>query len=90
VLEILDDGQCDAFLDELARITARGVYIEDLFERFPGGYPRDKLGKLLLERGFFVKERHVILSEPFSLTDTQDPMMLWPSLLVQNIFANRQ
>ena len=89
VLEILNDDQCSSFLDELTRITSKGIYIEDLFERFPGGYPRDTLGKLLFERGFLVKERHVVLSEPFSTKKIQDPMKLWPSLLDQNIYAEK-
>ena len=89
VLEILDDTQCNSFLDELTRITSKGIYIEDLFEKFPGGYPRDTLGKLLFEKGFTVKERHVIMSEPFSLNEIQDPMKLWPCLLDQNIYAEK-
>lgn len=89
VLEILNDDQCASFMDELTRITAKGIYIEDLFERFPGGYPRDTLGKLLFECGFLVKERHVVLSEPFNTEKIQDPMKLWPNLLDQNIYAEK-
>lgn len=87
VFEILNDDQFNAFLREMTRITSKGLYIEDLFERFPGGFPRDSLGKSLLENSFLVKERHVILSEPFSTTELQDPKKLWPVLLDQNLWA---
>ena len=89
VLEILDDDQCAAFLNEMVRVTKSGIYIEDLFERFPGGHPRDNLGKLLYERGFVARDRHVVMSEPFDSEKLQDPKKLWPVLLVQNIWAER-
>lgn len=87
VFEILDDGQFSKFLSEMARITEKGIYVEDLYERFPGGFPRDTLGKHLLENGFLVKERHVVMSEPFDTEKLQDPKKLWPVLLDQNIWA---
>lgn len=87
VFEILNDNQFIAFLKEMTRITSKGLYIEDLFERFPGGFPRDSLGKYLLENGFLVQERYVVMSEPFSTTELQDPKKLWPVLLDQNIWA---
>ena len=89
VLEILDDTQCSKFLDELSRIVKKGLYIEDLFEKFPGGFPRDYLGKLLLERGFLVNKRHILLSEPFDTKELQDPKKLWPVLLDQNLWADK-
>lgn len=87
VFEILDDDQFEQFLREMSRITAKGMYVEDLYERFPGGFPRDTIGKHMLENGFLVKQRHVIMSEPFSITKLQDPKKLWPVLLDQNIWA---
>ncbi len=87
VLEILDDEQFDAFTNEMTRVTSQGIYIEDLFERFPGGFPRDTLGKELHQRGFVVTQRQVVLTEPFSKEKLQDPKKLWPMLLVQNIWA---
>jgi|MDSW01.1.fsa_nt_gb ubiquinone/menaquinone biosynthesis C-methylase UbiE len=89
VLEILDDNQCNRFLDELSRIVKRGIYIEDLFEKFPGGFPRDYLGRLLLERDFIVRKKHVLLSEPFNTKELQDPKKLWPVLLDQNLWAEK-
>lgn len=89
VLEILNDEQCDAFMNEMCRVTKNGLYIEDLFEKFPGGHPRDYLGRELLKRDFKTKDRHVVLSEPFSTEKLSDPKKLWPMLLVQNIWAER-
>ncbi len=87
VFEILNNEQFQSFLTEMSRIVARGIFIEDVFERFPGGYPRDDLGRHLLANGFVAKDRHVILTEPFSDTEMQDPKKLWPMLLIQNIWA---
>ncbi len=89
VLEILTDEQFAKFMDEMARVTKHGIFIEDLFERFPGGFPRDTLGKELLDRGFLVEKRHVILSEAFDSTTLQDPKKLWPMLLDQNLWASK-
>jgi len=90
VFEILDDAQFESALDEITRVTSFGIYIEDLFEKFPGGYPRDTLGKSLYERNFLTQERHVVMSEPFSEESLQDPRKLWPNLLDQNLWAERQ
>jgi ubiquinone/menaquinone biosynthesis C-methylase UbiE len=89
VLEILDDASCEKFLDEICRTTSKGIHIEDLFEKFPGGYPRDNIGELLEKREFKVKKRHVILSEPFDVDRLQDPLKLWPIMLDQNIWAEK-
>ena len=35
VFEILDDIQFDRAIKEIARVTKKGIYIEDLFETFP-------------------------------------------------------
>lgn len=90
VFEILNDEQFEKFLAEMCRLTKTGLYIEDLYERFPGGFPRDTLGKSLFENDFSTKQRHVVLSEPFSTSNLQDPKKLWPSLLDQNIWAERK
>ena len=89
VFEILNDEQFEKFLLEMCRLTKKGLFIEDLYEKFPGGFPRNTLGKSLFENSFSTKKRHVILSEPFSTVKLQDPKKLWPSLLVQNIWAER-
>lgn len=86
VLEILEDLPCGRFLDEMCRVTRRGIYIYDVFEKFPGSYPRDNLEKLLLDRGFKTQKKHIILQGPFSIDKIQDPMKIWPNSLVQNIW----
>jgi ubiquinone/menaquinone biosynthesis C-methylase UbiE len=90
VIEIIDDASVGKFIDEVCRVTNKGLYIEDLFEKFPGGIPRDDLKEELEKRNFQVKKRHVILSEPFDIDKLQDPMKLWPIMLDQNIWAERK
>lgn len=89
VLEILDDVACGKLLDEISRITSKGIYIEDLFEKFPGGYPRDNIEELLTKRSFKVKKTHVVLSEPFDTDKLQNPLKLWPYFLDQTIWAEK-
>ena len=89
VLEIIDDKSFKKFLDEVCRVTNKGLYVEDLFEKFPGGFPRDNLNEELQKRKFEVKKKHIILSEPFDIDKLQDPMKLWPIILVQNIWAEK-
>ncbi len=89
VLEILEDELNDKFVAESCRVVKRGIYIEDLFEEFPGGYPRDNLDVLFAKHGFVQKERHVVLSEPFDVDKLRDPMKLWPMLLDQNLWLER-
>ncbi len=90
VLEILEDQPCMRFLDEICRVAGRGIYIEDLFEKFPGGYPRENLGELLETRGFRIRNRRVVLSEPFDVARLRDPKRLWPVMVDQNIWAERE
>ena len=90
VLEIIPDRFYKEFLAETLRIVGKGIYIEDLFERFPGGNPRDKLGKELLEYGFVTKKREIILSEPFDETGFKNKIKIWPCVLDQNLWLERQ
>lgn len=89
VLEIMEDGPAKKLLAELCRVTAKGVYIEDLLDRYPGGYPRN-LKPLLSRNGFSVKIRKVVLTEPFLLFTNPDPCELWPILKDQIIWAERE
>jgi len=89
VLEILEDEPCDQFIRETCRVTDKGIYVEDLFEEFPGGYPRDNLSDYFTKYGFKQVERHVILSEPFDLERSRDPMKLWPVMLDQNLWFDK-
>lgn len=89
VLEILEDEPCNKFIQEICRTTQRGIYIEDLFEKFPGGHPRENLPELFSKYQFIGKSRHVILSEPFDIERSQDPMKLWPVMLIQNLWLEK-
>jgi SAM-dependent methyltransferase len=89
VLEIMDDDICGRFMDNMCKMTEKGLYIEDLYERFPGGFPREELPAVLKDRGFETETRHIVLSEPFDVGDLRDPKKLWPIMLDQNIWANR-
>ena len=56
VFEILDNDQFASAIKEISRVTKKGLYVEDFFEKFPGGYPRDTLGLSFLEVGFITKK----------------------------------
>jgi SAM-dependent methyltransferase len=89
VLEILEDGPASAMLDEIARLSSRGIYIEDIVDHYPGGYPRNHLPEWLARRGFGKVDRRFLFSEPFTVEGSLDPMQLWPILKEQVIFAER-
>lgn len=89
VIEILDDADAARMLDEICRVAAQGIYIEDLVEYFPGGYPREDLSDLLTQRGFDTLQKEIVLTEPFVLEGSLDPMGLWPILRDMNLFALR-
>ena len=87
VIEILNDDLATAVLDEITRVAARGIYIEDLLDEFPGGYPREELPDMLADRGFNTRERHKMFQQPFSEEDSTDPLKIWPILVVQALYA---
>ena len=89
VLEILNPHKYYEFLKEMTRLISKGIYIEDLFERFPGGCPRDKLGKDFLEFGFKTVKREIILSEPFDKNGFKNKIKIWPCMLDQNLWLER-
>lgn len=89
VLEILDEKNLHKLLNKLKKIVKIGIYIEDVFEKFPGGWPRDNIGLLLKKIGFNVKKREVVFTEPFSEKKLTDPKKLWPIIIDQNIWAER-
>ena len=90
VIEILDDSDAASILDELCRLADRGIYLEDLAEYYPGGYPRENLPELLEQRGFRIDRREIVLTEPFVVEGSLDPLRLWPIIRDVNIFAERQ
>ena len=60
VLEILTEEKLNIFLKNLSKIVRKGLYIEDVAETFPGGWPRHNLGYYLLKHNFNIKKRHLI------------------------------
>lgn len=78
VFEILEDEPADAFMKEMCRVTKLGIYVEDLIDEYPGGYPRDDFEGLFNAHGFTLLHDHSVFTEPFSLDGSQDPMELWP------------
>lgn len=89
VLEILEDGPAAKMLDEISRLASSGVYIEDIVDHYPGGYPREHMPEWLKARGFANVQRFFEFSEPFAIEGSLDPMQLWPILREQVIFAWR-
>jgi SAM-dependent methyltransferase len=89
VFEILDDTSAAAFAKTLCDVTARGFHVEDLLDRYPGGFPREDLSDLFRPHGFEIRRRAVVLTEPFSLTSEPDPRRLWPVLRDQNLWVER-
>ncbi len=89
VLEILTEDKLNVFLKNLSKIVKKGLYIEDVAETFPGGWPRFNLGYYLLKSGFKIKKRHLIFTEPFKKNKLSDPKKIWPIILDQNIWAEK-
>ena len=88
VLEILNDQQCNSFINEMCRLTSKGIYIEDLYEKFPGGYPRD-LEVLFKPHKFYEEKIEIVFSEPFSVDKLNDPKKLWPIVVDQNVWMQK-
>ena len=87
-LELFDDDRIDEVLTEVTRLTARGFYIRDVLDEYPGMHPRPALNSLLADRGFSVRTRHKVLKEPFSEEGTTDPLAVWPMDLNQVVVAD--
>lgn len=89
VIEYIEDSNLDFFLDEVCRTVSRGIYFQGTCEKFPGCIPRNNIDKLLNNRGFKVKKKYKILSEPFDIDKLQDPMKIWPIILNQNVWLEQ-
>lgn len=89
VIEYIEDASLDFFLDEICRTVSRGIYFQGTCEKFPGCIPRNNIDELLNKRGFKVKNKHRILSEPFDIDKLQDPMKIWPIILNQNVWSEQ-
>jgi SAM-dependent methyltransferase len=87
LFEVLDDDEVDAALDELARLTAHGVYVRDVLDDYPGLTARPDLDDRLAARGFETTEKHRLFEEPFVAEGTRDPLGVWPMNVHQLLFA---
>ncbi len=87
LLEILDEEAVEAILDEVSRVTAKGVYVRDLLDDYDGLYPRPRIPEMLSERGFEAVERHRLFEEPFTEQGSKDPLEVWPMNVHQVMFA---
>jgi SAM-dependent methyltransferase len=84
---ILDDKEFSKFVQKLEKNIKKTIYIEEILEPFPGGFPRYHMGKYF--KKFKVLEKHKIFTEPLNLKKIEDPKKLWPVHIVQNIVLER-
>lgn len=87
VLEILEDTPAGKFMAELCRITKSGIYMQDLADEYPGGYPRDNFEEWFGKHGFTLLRDENAFSSPFTLDGSIDPMKLWPIAHTRLMFA---
>ena len=87
LFEVLDDPDAETVLDELARLTAHGVYVRDVLDDYPGLSPRADLDDRLVDRGFDPVDRHECFEEPFVTEGSRDPLAVWPMNVHQVLFA---
>lgn len=78
LFEVLDEGRIDPVLDEVARLTAHGLYVRDILEEYSGLYARPELADRLVDRGFELRESERVFEEPFTESGTLDPLEIWP------------
>lgn len=87
VFEILEDTPAEKYMAEICRVTGKGIYVEDLADEYPGGYPRDDFEGFFNRYGFTLLRDHYVLTEPFLREGSADPMRLWPILRSRLMFA---
>lgn len=89
LLEIMDDARFSTVLEESSRLTARGMYVRDVLEDYPGLHPRPDLPSKLTEYGFTVESHNHVFEEPFTEEGSEDPLEVWPMNVNQVAFAVR-
>lgn len=89
LFEVLDE-RFDAVLDELSRVTTKGLYVRDILDDYPGLTSRPSLPSILVDRGFHIESRHRLFEEPFAESGTEDPLAIWPMNVHQMLFASAQ
>ena len=87
-LDMLNPISFENFMTNISKIVKRGIYIQDLLEHFPGGFPRENLGMELFKRGFKIKEKYKIFNQPFNKKKLLEPVIS-AILLVQNLYAEK-
>ena len=88
VFEILDEIEFKKFVSKIEKIVKKKIYVEDLMEQFPGGYPRYHLGKYF--KKFRTIKKHVVFTEPLNLKKIEDPKKIWPVHIDQNLLLHRK
>lgn len=89
VLEVLDGGAFNFYMNEMCRVARRGIYVEDLSDQYPGGFPRTDLPDHFKQRNFKVTHNHYIFNQPFDVASLRDPLKMFPIMLVQNLWAEK-
>jgi len=87
VLEILNAKEFLNVVKKLETIVRKKIYIEDLMEQFPGGYPRYHISKYF--KDFVVEKKYVVFTEPLNLKKIEDPKKIWPVHIDQNLLLKR-
>jgi len=89
VIESLPDDASHKLLGEISRTTKKGLYIEDILEDLPGGYPRENLDEWLKQYNFHVTQVYNVFTQPFDIERLRDPIKASPIMLVQNLWADK-
>jgi SAM-dependent methyltransferase len=85
-MEMLDDKQFENLLNNIKKLVRKGLYIQNLVDNFPGGFPRQNLSLNLMKIGFKIKKKFKIFSQPFSRNKLIKPII--SAILVhENIYA---
>ena len=87
-LDMLNQTSFDNFLGNISKIVKKGIFIEDLLEQFPGGFPRENLGRELFKKGFKTKKKYKVFTQPFDKKKLLKPKIS-AILLVQNLYAEK-
>lgn len=88
VFGLLDEDQAKRMIGEICRVAEKGLYLEVLGEESPGAHPREDFSYLLEPHGFSIEQAHWVLSEPFVIEGSKDPLMSMPILRSQVFFAS--
>jgi|TARA_Y100000389_G_C17461496_1_gene522090 ubiquinone/menaquinone biosynthesis C-methylase UbiE len=87
-LDMLNQTSFNNFMTNINKIVKKGIYVQDLLEHFPGGFPRENLGMELFKKGFKTKKKYKIFNQPFSKKKLLKPIIA-AILLVQNLYAEK-